>query len=41
VEVRIETCRCYDIKTDLQGPSVKAYLNGKLVRQVTQQQAIE
>ncbi|BCM90052.1 extracellular exo-alpha-L-arabinofuranosidase [Abditibacteriota bacterium] len=32
----IETGRWYDIKIELQGPTVKAYLDGKLVQQATQ-----
>jgi hypothetical protein len=32
---QIETGRWYDIKIELQGPTVKAYLDGKLVQQAT------
>jgi hypothetical protein len=30
---KIETNRWYDIKIEVQGPTVKAYLDGKLVQQ--------
>jgi len=30
---KIETNRWYDIRIEVQGPSVKAYLDGKLVQQ--------
>jgi hypothetical protein len=35
VEGKIETGRWYDIRVELQGPTVKCYLDGKLVQQAT------